>query len=150
MEMMPRVAVGAVVWKNGKVLLIKRGRAPYLGSWSLPGGRQEAGETVSQAVVREIAEETGIRIAVIDVVAVVDLMDRPDGVLSIHYTVIDVVAKWIEGEAVAADDAAAVVWADPGDLAALDLTAEVRLVIKKARRRLRKPATAATTLLIAS
>jgi ADP-ribose pyrophosphatase YjhB (NUDIX family) len=125
----PVVAVGAVVWKGDRFLLIRRGKPPRQGSWTLPGGRQELGETVSQAAKREILEETGLTIHIVDLVTVVDLMDRDGPLIRHHYTVIDVVAEWVAGEAVAGDDAAAVHWADPADLDDFCLTDAVRRVV---------------------
>lgn len=134
----PIVGVGAAVWKDGKVLLIQRGHPPRQGSWSLPGGRQELGETVYQAVEREIAEETGLAIDILDIVAVVDLISRDadSGNISHHYTVIDVAARWKSGQAVAGDDALAVVWASPDDLDRFALTAEVLRVITLSQAKL--------------
>jgi ADP-ribose pyrophosphatase YjhB (NUDIX family) len=130
----PVAAVGAVVWKDGRVLLIRRGRPPRMGQWSLPGGRQEWGETVDETAVREIREETGVAIRVLDVAAVVDLIHRDtDGAIEHHFTVVDVVAEWTDGEAVAGDDAAGVAWADPDALESYDLTPKMIEVIALAR-----------------
>lgn len=133
----PVIGVGAVVWKDDKVLLVKRGNPPRKGSWTLPGGKQQIGETIHQAVIREIREETGIEMTVIDVAAVVDLMDRDEQDRVVyHYTVIDVVAEWLSGEAVAGDDAAAVRWAGQDDFSALGLTEDaVRVIAVAAEKR---------------
>lgn len=133
---MPRVAVGAVIWKDGQILLIKRGHPPNAGAWSLPGGRQEPGETVSAALTREIAEETGIAIRILDVLAVVDLMERSGDKLLYHYTVIDLLAEWVAGEIRAGDDAADARWADPDRLEEFALTPEIHRVVALSRRRL--------------
>jgi ADP-ribose pyrophosphatase YjhB (NUDIX family) len=126
----PICAVGAVVWKDDRVLLIRRGHAPRKGSWSLPGGRQNWGETVEEAVVREIREETGVDIRVLDVAAVVDLIHRDaGGAIEHHFTVIDLVAEWTAGEPVAGDDAEAVAWATADELAGYDLTPKMLEVI---------------------
>lgn len=130
----PVAGVGAVVWKGGAVLLVKRANPPRAGSWSLPGGKQHAGETVDEAASREVREETGVEIDIIGVAAVVDLMDRDaDGHLLYHFLVVDMVAEWAGGDAVAGDDAAAVLWADPRQFAELNLTADVLRVIDAAR-----------------
>ena len=131
----PVVGVGAVVWKEGRVLLIKRGQPPRQGSWSLPGGRQELGETVAEGAIREVREEAGIDIRILDTVAVVDLIERdPAGAVTHHYTVIDLLAEWVSGEARAGDDAADVAWADPAMLDGYDLTPKVREVIAAAQK----------------
>ena len=132
----PVVGVGAVVWKDGRFLLIRRGRPPRQGSWSLPGGRQELGETVFQTAVREIREETGVAIRVLDIAGVVDLIDRDGEDIHYHYTVIDVLAVWLSGEAVAGDDAMAVAWVAPGELADYGATEAVCRVVAAAGRRL--------------
>lgn len=106
----PVVAVGAIVWKEDRFLLIRRGQPPRKGGWSIPGGRQEAGETVHDAVHREIREEAGIEIDITGIAAVVDLIDRDDQDLKHHYTVIDMLAEWRSGEARAGDDAMDVAW----------------------------------------
>jgi ADP-ribose pyrophosphatase YjhB (NUDIX family) len=125
----PVVGVGAVVWKDDRFLLIRRGHAPRKGSWSLPGGRQELGETVQQAAIREVQEETGVLIRVLDLVAIVDLIDGEGSNPHYHYTVIDVQAEWITGDAVAGDDAEAVVWADPRRLDDFQLSEAMHRVI---------------------
>lgn len=106
----PVVAVGAIIWKQDRFLLIRRGTPPRKGGWSIPGGRQEAGETVQEAVCREIREETGIEIAITGLAAVVDLIDRDENGIKHHYTVIDMLAEWRSGEARAGDDATDVAW----------------------------------------
>ncbi|HEX6289150.1 MAG TPA: NUDIX hydrolase [Herpetosiphonaceae bacterium] len=132
----PIIGVGAVVWRDDRVLLIRRGRPPLLDEWSLPGGRQEIGETVAEAARREVYEETGIDIEVRDVVAVVDLIDRDaDGRVRFHYTLIDLLAEWRAGEPVAADDAAAVVWATLDKLAQYTVWSETERVIRLAAER---------------
>jgi 8-oxo-dGTP diphosphatase len=111
---LPLVGVGAVVIREGRALLIRRGKPPRLDEWSLPGGLQRLGETVFEASRREVMEETGIVIRPLAVIDVVDLIERdpPTGRIRYHYTLIDVAAAWIEGEAAAAGDAAEVMWAD--------------------------------------
>ena len=72
------MAVGVVVWKDGEVLLIRRAKPPRSGQWSIPGGAQELGETVRETAVREVREETGLDIAVTDLIEVVDFIERDD------------------------------------------------------------------------
>lgn len=129
----PFVGVGAVVFKAESVLLIRRGRPPRQGSWSLPGGLQEVGETVFATAAREVLEETGLTIQVIDLVDVVDSITRDnEDRTQYHYTLVDVRAEWRAGEAIAADDAEAVIWAPLDDLNSYDLWSETERVIQLA------------------
>ncbi len=136
----PVVGVGAVVWRGDKVLLARRGRPPKQGTWTLPGGKQHLGETVAETARRELREEAGLEIAVRDVVAVVDLIERDDqGAVVWHYTVVDLLAEWVSGEAVAGDDADAVAWVDPAALDAYALSGEALRVIALAAEKRRPP-----------
>lgn len=126
----PLIGVGVVVFKDDRVLLIRRGKPPREGQWSLPGGRQRLGETVAEAARREVAEEAGIEIEVDGLIDVVDSITRDDaGAVQYHYTLVDVLAAWRAGKARPGHDAAAVVWADPADLARYDLWDETRRII---------------------
>jgi ADP-ribose pyrophosphatase YjhB (NUDIX family) len=136
----PVVGVGAVVWKDDGLLLIKRGKPPMEGSWSLPGGHQEPGETVAAAVEREIREETGVAIRIVGLAGVVDLIAREGKDLLYHYTVIDLVAEWVAGEAKAASDAEAVAWVKPDALEPYALSAQVRQIIALAEDKRRSAA----------
>ena len=136
----PVVAVGAIIWKDYRFLLIRRGRPPRQGGWSIPGGRQEAGETVHQAVHREIREEAGIEIDILGVAAVVDLIDREGDTLNHHYTVIDMLAEWRAGEARAGDDATETAWVGLDEIDAYDLPELQVEVITDASRQRRRAA----------
>ena len=129
-------SLGVVVWRADRVLLIRRGKPPRLDEWSLPGGRQELGETVAEAGRREVQEETGLAVRVSDVVAVVDMIDRDaDGRIRFHYTLIDLLGEYEAGEAVAADDAAAVAWATLDELPGYTLWSETEAVIRRSAER---------------
>ena len=131
----PLIGVGVVVLKADRVLLVRRGKPPRQGQWSLPGGRQRLGETVRAAAAREVAEEAGLTVEVTALLDVVDSMTRDAaGGLAYHYTLIDFLAEWRAGEAVAGADAAEVAWADPDDLAPYDLWDETLRIIALARR----------------
>jgi len=107
----PVVGVGVVIWREDKVLLVKRGAAPRKGEWGLPGGMQKLGETILAAAVREVREETGLDISPLGIITALDAMTHDDeNKLEFHYTVIEVAAESREGEAKATDDATDVRW----------------------------------------
>jgi 8-oxo-dGTP diphosphatase len=107
----PVVGVIVVVRRGDQVLLAQRSRGTYLGKWGFPGGHVERGETIIEAGLRELQEETGVSAEPRGVLTHLDVMDRkPDGSVSLHYVLLAVLADWRAGEAVAADDAAAVRW----------------------------------------
>ncbi len=112
----PEVAVGAVCVHGGRLLLVQRGRGVGVGRWSLPGGRVRAGETLVDAVARELAEETGLTGRVGELVGVAERMG-PDH----HYVILDYRFHSDGAEAVAGDDAADVTWASRTDLERLEL-----------------------------
>ena len=101
--LVPVPCVGVVCLRDGEVLLIRRGREPRMGEWSLPGGRIEPGERAVDAALRELREETGVEAEILGLVDVVDGLFPEHGR---HYVLIDYVAQWTGGEPVAGDDAA--------------------------------------------
>ena len=130
----PYVGIGIVVLRPGEVLLVRRGKAPNFGRWSLPGGAQELGETAEQAAHRELEEETGLKVGKMHLAANVDSIHRDDdGRVRFHYTIIDFAAAWVEGEAVAASDAEEAIWAPLDRLDDFDLWSEAHRVIAIAR-----------------
>ncbi len=108
----PVAGVGAVVLRDGQVLLVRRGREPLHGRWSLPGGVLELGETMAEAVVREVFEETGLRVAPLGMVETFDRIHRDaDGRLQYHYVLVDFLCHVEGGELVCGDDADDACWA---------------------------------------
>ena len=136
---LPMVGIGVVVWRERQILLIRRGKPPRLGQWSLPGGLQDLGETVFECGRREVREETGTEVEITGVLDVIDSIQRDDaGRVRYHYTLVDLAAEWRAGEPVAGDDAAAAAWADADDLARYRLWDEtVRLIGLSAAKRKR-------------
>jgi len=133
---LPIPAVGVVVWRGGEVLLVRRRKPPRRGQWSLPGGRQEPGETIREAAAREVREETGLTIRVGRLLDVIDSISRNvAGGIEFHYTLVDYDADWVAGEAAAADDVTDVTWAHPDDLTQFDLWDETVRVIRLSRAR---------------
>ena len=139
---LPLVGVGAVVVRNGRVLLIRRAKPPRQGEWSLPGGLQKLGETVFEAARREVMEETGVVIRPLAVIDIVDLIerDRDDLRVHYHYTLIDVLALWVAGEAAAAGDAADVLWAEQAAVGRMVGWSEVRIIERGCRMHAEDPA----------
>jgi mutator protein MutT len=131
--------VGAVVFDQGRVLMVKRGHAPLKGEWSLPGGAVELGETLEAAVAREVLEETGLVVDVGPLVEVVDRVHRDaDGRVEYHYIVVDYLCQANDPADVgplAGSDADDVQWVPIEDLAALRVQAAAIAVIEKARAR---------------
>ncbi len=102
----PLIGVGVVVLRGDDVLLIRRGKPPRLGEWSLPGGLQELGETAAEAAAREVREETGVEITLGPVLDIIDVIRRdPEDRIETHYTLIDYAALWTGGAPRAGDDA---------------------------------------------
>lgn len=108
----PLVGVGAVTVHDGRVLLVRRGSEPLRGHWTLPGGLLEIGETLSEGVVREVKEETGLTVEPIELVEVLDRIHREDGRVRFHYVIADYFCRVTGGELAAASDADAVRWVD--------------------------------------
>jgi 8-oxo-dGTP diphosphatase len=109
----PRPAAIAVVRRDGRFLLVRRANPPDPGRWGFPGGKVEPGETVAQAAVRELAEETGVTAEAIRAFDCVDVI-KP----GYHFVLVAVACRWLAGEAVAADDAHEAAWFTMEEIAA--------------------------------
>ena len=128
----PIPAVGAVVFKEGKILTIKRGQEPGRGKWSIPGGRVELGETTFEAAVREVREECSIEVEIERVLDSVDNIIRDeDGRIKYHFVIIDLLARYVGGEIKAQSDAEECRWVTPQELIKLDLTPLLRDMLKR-------------------
>jgi 8-oxo-dGTP diphosphatase len=134
----PIVGIGIVVLKGDTVLLVRRGKPPNAGTWTLPGGAQELGETAQEAARRELLEETGVSVGDLALAGQVDIIRRDDaGRIQYHYTIIDFAGRWQAGEPVAATDAAEAIWAKLDALEPFTLLNEPLRVIASAHRLLR-------------
>jgi 8-oxo-dGTP diphosphatase len=119
----PRVGVGAVVIREGRVLLIRRGVNPSPGLWAIPGGGLRLGETLQEGAEREILEETGIVIRAGAPVFTCDFFERDqEDRLRFHYVIVDMSADYVSGDAKAADDALDARWISPAELQSLRVT----------------------------
>jgi 8-oxo-dGTP diphosphatase len=156
----PISGVGVVVLRDNQVLMIRRGREPRIGQWSIPGGKQRLGETWRETAAREVREETGVEIEVIGIVDVVDAIirdgdpprpgtdeavaaandDGPGNVTPLHdpvrvryhYTLVDCAAHWTGGDPVAGSDAAEAAWWPLDRLDELSLWTETIRIITEA------------------
>ena len=141
----PRVGVGAVILDGDRVLLVKRGQAPSLGKWSIPGGLVHLGESIADAVRREVLEECGVRIRILDLCGVIDRVRHApadgaaDARVHYHYVIIDYAAAIEAGTPRAGSDAAEVRWVPIADLGAYDTTDGLADMIHRAASLCRPP-----------
>jgi mutator protein MutT len=128
----PVVGVGGVVVDDGRALLIRRAHEPRKGEWSLPGGLVELGERLTDAVRREIAEETGLDVQVGPIIETFDRVHHdPDGRVRFHFVIVDYLCAAAGGEAVAGSDAEAVAWVTIDELDRYGVNAHAADVIRK-------------------
>ncbi len=135
----PVVGVGAVIIKEGKIALIKRGNEPSRGKWTIPGGLVELAESPEQAVIREVKEEISLDVdtpTLIDVVSNVDLDEK--GKVKYHYIIIEYLVHVKEGTAQAASDAVELRWVQFEDVEDYNLTASFRFFFRNNREKLQK------------
>ncbi|HTX13999.1 MAG TPA: NUDIX hydrolase [Candidatus Baltobacteraceae bacterium] len=129
----PVVGVGGVVISDGRALLVKRGSPPLEGQWSIPGGMLESGETLALGVRRELLEETGLEVKVIELIEVFERIHLDgEGKARYHYVVLDYLCEAVRGEARAGSDVTDIAWAAPVELAQYALTETAIRVITKA------------------
>jgi len=129
----PVVGVGGVVISGGRALIVKRGSPPLEGQWSIPGGMLEAGETLLLGVRRELLEETGIEVKVLELIEVFERINLDgEGKARYHYVVLDYLCEAVRGQARAASDVTDVAWATPEELPRYGLTETSTRVILKA------------------
>ena len=104
------MGVGAVVVQKGQVLLVRRGREPLKGHWSLPGGLIEVGESLHEGVVREVREETGLEVEPVELIELLDRIHREGNRIRYHYVIADYLCRVKGGVLKASSDADAVRW----------------------------------------
>ncbi len=133
----PLVGVGGVVVADGKALLIRRGSEPLKGEWSIPGGMLEVGETIAAGVARELREETGLVVRVLELVEVFERIfedKEPGGPARprYHFVILDYLCEKVDGEPRPGGDVTDVAWAGEGDLETYRLSPSATRVLKKA------------------
>ena len=128
----PIVGVGAIVIKEGKVLLVKRAAAPSRGLWAIPGGSLELGETLQRGAEREILEEIGIRIRAGAPVYTFDFLEYDTkNKLQYHFVIVDMEAEYVAGEVQAADDALDARWVSPEDLRSMSVSGNTLKILRE-------------------
>ena len=135
----PLVGVGGVVIENDRALLIKRGSEPLLGQWSIPGGMLELGETLQASVTRELLEETGLEVRVLELIEVFDRIIDENGPTEggiqnprFHYVIVDYLCERISGTAQAGSDVTDVIFAREEELPQFEMTETAMRILRKA------------------
>ena len=127
----PQLAVSAVIFRDGKILLVRRARSPAKGFYSLPGGRVEFGESLHTALLREVDEETALKIAIIGLAGWREVLPGTPG--SGHYLIMSFAARWIAREPALNDEHDDFKWLAPDGLGDLKVTGGLQQVIQSAR-----------------
>lgn len=131
----PRVAVHALILNEGRILLVKRANEPSKGKWSLPGGRIELGETIHQALEREVREECSVEIETERVFDVGEsIIKDEEGRISYHFVLIYLLARYKGGEVKAQSDAEDARWVTTEELAEVEVHPQLRTVLTQATR----------------
>ena len=126
------MGVGAVVVRDNKALIVKRAHEPRKGEWSLPGGLLELGESLQDAVRREIKEETSLDVIVGPIVETFDRVHRDDhGKIRYHFVIVDFVCWSSDGEAIPGSDADGVAWVSVAEIDDYHVNAHAKAVIEK-------------------
>ena len=128
----PQLAVSAAIFRDGKILLVRRARSPAKGFYSLPGGRVEFGETLHAALHREVDEETALKIEIVNLAAWREVVPGTSG--GGHYLIMSFAARWASGEPVLNDELDHFMWLAPDEIGDLKVTGGLQDVIRSAQR----------------
>ena len=128
----PILAASTAVFRDGKVLIARRARAPMAGVYSLPGGAVEVGETLRQAAARELAEEVGVEAEILAFIDHVEPITREGDRVRAHFVIAAFVGRWRRGEPHVSAEADAIAWIDPDAIADFRTTPELPWIIAKA------------------
>jgi ADP-ribose pyrophosphatase YjhB (NUDIX family) len=129
----PQLAVSAAIFRDGKILLVRRAKSPAKGFYSLPGGRVEFGETLHAALHREVAEETALKVEIVDLAAWREVVPETGGGGG-HYLIMSFAVRWSAGEPVLNDELDDYRWLAPDAVGELKMTFGLQEVILSARR----------------
>ncbi len=133
----PYLAVSAAIFREGRVLIVRRARPPSQGVYTLPGGGVELGETLEQAVIREVREETGLEIEPIELAGYRQMIARDaDGRIERHFVILPFAARWIAGEISLNEELAEANWLLPSDLSGLETTEDLAAIVTAASQRI--------------
>jgi len=133
----PYLAVSAAIFRDGRVLIVRRGRPPAHGLYTLPGGGVELGETLEQAVIREVREETGLAIAPLALVGFREAIAHDAaGRIERHFVILPFVARWVGGEIALSEELAEAHWRKPDELAGLKTTEGLADIVAAAAERI--------------
>jgi 8-oxo-dGTP diphosphatase len=131
----PYLAVSAAIFRDGRVLIVRRARPPAHGLYTLPGGGVELGETLEQSVIREVHEETGLVIAPLELVGFRQAIARDaSGRVERHFVILPFAARWVEGEIALNEELAEAQWRNPAELAGLKTTEGLAQIVAAAQR----------------
>ena len=133
----PYLAVSAAIFRDGRVLIVRRGRPPAHGLYTLPGGGVELGETLEQAIIREVREETGLAIAPLALVGFREAIARDStGRIERHFVILPFAARWVGGEIALSEELAEADWREPDKLAGLKTTEGLAEIVAAAAERI--------------
>jgi ADP-ribose pyrophosphatase YjhB (NUDIX family) len=133
----PYLAVSAAIFRDGRVLIVRRGRPPAHGLYTLPGGGVECGETLEEAVIREVREETGLEIAPLALIGFREAIGRDAaGKIERHFVILPFAARWVAGEIALNEELAEAQWRRPDELAGLKTTDGLAEIVAAAAERI--------------